>query len=152
MARLKTFRMWALLIIAFFIYSTVITNLYLKNTYKTVYGEIVTNSPKIEITEAVAGNNSGSIKGSITNDTDEYIEKIYIKIDFYSKFDTNKGTLYIEIKDLAENEKREFSSDFKYRKVERYEVSYVEEIIEEEKKLFDFKFNFSSKDYLNFHS
>lgn len=138
MARMKTFRMWTLIIIAFFIYSTVITNLLLKDTYKNIYGEVVTNSPKIEITEAKAGKNSGSIKGKITNDTDENINRIYIKIDFYSKHNTNKGTEYIEINDITENEKREFSSEFNFKNVEKYEVSYVEEILETDNKKFSF--------------
>lgn len=154
MARLKYFRLWIILIIVFFIYSTVITNLLLKDTYKQIYGEVIPNSPKIEVTEAKAGKNSGEIKGTIENNTEEYIEKIYIKIDLYSKYDTKNGTKYIEINDLEENEKREFSSELDFKNIDKYEVSYVEEILEEEKKgLFDFNFdffNFKSESYLEF--
>ena len=131
MARMKTFRMWVLIIIGFYIYSTVITHIMLKDTYKNINGDVTINSPIIEILEAKSGKNSGNIKGIITNDTDEKIEKKYIKIDFYSKLDTKSGTEYIEISNLNENEQREFSKDFSLKNVEKYEVSFVDEIIED---------------------
>lgn len=133
MARMKTFRMWVLIIIGFYIYSTIITNILLKNTYKNINGEVIINSPKIEIIEAKAGKNSGDIKGIITNDTDEIIDKKYIKIDFYSKLNTKSGIEYIEISNLNENEKREFSKDFTLKNVQKYEVSFVNEILEDRK-------------------
>jgi len=129
MSRLKTFLIYALIIIGFYFFSNVLIFFSVKGTYKNVNGNIITGTPTIEIKEAKATFINGYIDGSITNNTQEKIENKYIKIDIFSERNVNLGTKYVKIETLDVNQKQEFHMGYRYTDSYKYEISFVEEAI-----------------------
>ena len=70
---------------------------------------------------------NGYAKGIIKNNTEQDIEKIYIKLDLFSKVDTNMGTEYYEVTNLKAGESKEFEIKYKYANVKKYEINCVNE-------------------------
>jgi len=86
MKRMKTFFIYLLLFIAFYIFVSVMSYLFAKSSYSNIYSyEIATESPKVTIKESKATSTNGYIIGTVKNDTASTIEKINLKVDFYSK-------------------------------------------------------------------
>ncbi len=127
MKRFKQIMFYAIIIVIFIIFSEYMIKVGLRNTYKTISGKIKTSSPEITVTEAKSTDVDGYVQGIIKNNSDEGIEKIYIKVDLYSKRDVNLGTEYLEIKDLNKDEIQEFEIKYKYSNVDYYEITCVNE-------------------------
>lgn len=107
MERMKTFGIYALCIILFFIFSNVMIDIAIKSTYNEIEADIVLkDNLKLDINTAKVTYVNGYVKGSITNTGETPVEKTYVKIDLYSKRDVLLGTKYVEIKDLQKGEKR----------------------------------------------
>lgn len=134
---MKTFKkimFYVIVIFAFILFSNIMIRVGLKNTYKTISGEIKTSSPEITISEIKTTDVNGYAKGTIKNNSDNNIEKIYIKLDLYSKRDVNLGTEYFEVNNLKAGASREFEIDYRYSRVNHYEITCVEEKIAPEVK------------------
>ena len=95
MARMKTFFIYFLLVVAFFIFSQVMIYIAINATFQYKNIEIKTTIP-MEV-EVQATSVNGFAKGKIINNTESEIQNKYIKIECYSKYDTLMGTKYIEI-------------------------------------------------------
>ena len=120
MKRMKTFFIYALIIVAFWIFSDIVIYLSVNGTYKDKEAKIYVSSPEIVITENKATYVNGVVKGNIKNNTEKIIDGTYLKIDMYSPRDVNLGTKYVEINNLKPNQVREFEMGYKFT-----EVSYV---------------------------
>lgn len=128
MDRLKTFAKYAVIILIFYIFSDILIFIGINGTYKTIKNyEILSQSPKVDVSESKATYINGYVNGNITNNTENLIDKTYIKIDFYSERNVNLGTKYIEIQNLKQNNTRDFRIAFKFTDVARYEISVVDE-------------------------
>ncbi len=128
MARLKTFLIYALIIIVFYFYSNLMIQIGIKATYRTIEkGEILTSQPKIEVQDAKATYINGYIEGKITNNTQNTINNKYIKIDLYSENDIYLGTKYIKIQNLEVNKEEQFRMAFKYADVKSFKIRLVDE-------------------------
>ena len=131
MDRMKTFGIYALCVILFFIFSNVMINVAIKATYMQIGADILLQDDlKIELDEARATYVNGYVGGKIKN-TGTNTESTYIKIDLYSKRDVLLGTKYVKIEDLKQNEERDFRMGFKYTDVDYCKVEMVNEIDEE---------------------
>lgn len=128
MQRMKTFGLYALCVILFFIFSNLMINVALKasydpiDTYKTESKGI-----SIDINEAKATYVNGYIGGKIIN-YNKTIEKTYLKIDLYTKRDVYLGSKYIEFNNLEQNEAREFRMGFKFTDVDHAAITLVDEV------------------------
>ena len=131
MARLKTFFMYGVLVLAFFIFSQVMIYIAINTTYK--YKNIEVKTPIITEAEIQATSINGFCKCKILNNTKTDIENKYIKIDCYSKNDILMGTKYIKIDKIGTNEEKEYEVRFNYSKVEKVEIEIVNEIPEDVK-------------------
>jgi hypothetical protein len=132
MKRMKTFAIYALIVIAFFIFSNVMINVALKAQYNKINTYITENSNvEIDINEAKATYVNGYVGGKIVNNGEE-ISKIYIKIDLYTKRDVYMGTKYIQIDNLDQDETQDFRIGFKYTDVDYAKISLVNEVSTEE--------------------
>lgn len=131
MARMKTFFIYFLLIVAFFIYSQVMIYFAINTTYKYKNVEIKTEIPMEAEVKATSVNGIANVK--INNMTDKDIEDKYLKIECYSKNNTVMGTKYIEIDKIKKAEEKEFEIRFNYNKVERAVIDIVDEKELEEK-------------------
>lgn len=127
MERVKQITFYLVVIIVFAIFSNYMIKIGLKNTYHTISGTVKISTPKITMSEVKTTDVNGYAKGEIENNLGEDIDKIYIKIDLYSKRDVNLGTEYIEISNLKAGKTRKFEIDYRYSKVDHYEITCVYE-------------------------
>ncbi|MFR0822562.1 MAG: FxLYD domain-containing protein [Clostridia bacterium] len=129
MKRMKTFFIYAILVVAFFLFSQVMINFAIHTTYHKKDYKILTDVCMDVQVKATSVN--GVVTGSLLNDTPETIENQYIKMDFYSKHDVLMGTKYVEVKELTSKEKQDFEIKFNYSKVDRVEIDLVNTISDE---------------------
>lgn len=136
MSRMKTFFIYALLVVGVLLVTDVIINICLNSNYTPIENyEIETASPKLEITEARKTSLNGYIGGTITNNTGEDIQTTYIKIELISKQGNRLGTEYLKVDSLKQNETKEFRLSYRYSDVARFAIGTENDIIEENIKL-----------------
>lgn len=130
MDRMKTFGIYALIVILFFIFSNVMIDIAIKCSCSPIdIYQKTEQGIEINISEAKATYANGYVGGSIKNENSE-IEKTYIKIDLYSKRDVCLGTKYVTIENLKLGESRDFRMGFKFTDVEYTKISRVNQIEE----------------------
>ena len=127
MARFKQIMIFVILIVLFAVFSDYMIRVGLRNTYKTISGEIKSATPQLTVTEVKTTDVNGYLNGKIKNNSEQDVEKTYIKLDLFSKRDVNLGTEYYEINDLKSGEEKDFEIKFKYSNVDHYEIICVDE-------------------------
>lgn len=128
MARMKTFLIYLLIFVAFFLFSTLLINLGMKSVYKEIKeGKIFEQQSTLQITEAQATYVNGYIEGIYTNNTESKVEKKYIKLDLYSKRNVLLDTKYVKIENLDAGKKQNFRMGFRAKEVYKFEASVVDE-------------------------
>lgn len=125
MDRLKTFLIYALLIVLFFIFSEFLINVSLQASYNDITRR--DNIEQVQIQEAQSTLVNGKIKGTIKNSEQDYLTGKYVKIDLYSKRDNLLGTKYIEINTTETQNTQDFSVYFELTDVESYNISIVDQ-------------------------
>ena len=105
MARMKTFFIYFLLVVLFYIFSQVVIYFTLDTMFE--YKTVVVKTPIKMKTELQASSVNGFIKGKIINDTENIIKNKYLEIKFFSKNDILMGTKYVEIDELNAKEEKE---------------------------------------------
>ena len=127
MDRMKTFGLYALCIILFFIFSNIMINVAIKASYTEISADIeLSRNIGMDITTAKATYVNGYVGGTLKNNGDD-IDKVYVKIDLYSKRNVLLGTKYVEVNDFRKNESREFEMGFKFTDVEYAKIKLVDE-------------------------
>lgn len=133
MARMKTFFIYFLLVVAFFIFSQIMIYIAINTTFQHKNIEIKTTIP-MEV-EVQATSINGFAKGKIINNTENEIQNKYIKIECYSKHDTLMGTKYIKIDKIGAKEEKEFEVHFNFNKVDKAVIDIVDEKALEEQNI-----------------
>lgn len=133
MARMKTFFIYFLLVVLFFIYSQVMIYLAINTTYKYKNVEIKTTIPIEAKVRATSVNGIANIK--IKNTDGANLENKYLEIVCYSKHDVEMETKYIEIGKINNAEEKEFEVRFNYNKVDKVFIDIVDEEKLEEKNI-----------------
>ncbi len=129
MARMKTFGIYALIIIVFYIFSNLLINVGMKSIYKNITDqEINIENPNIEIKEAKATYVNGYVEGTMTNNSDSRIDNKYIKLDVYSKRGVLLETKYIDVNNLEPNASRDFRMAFKAKEAYKYVMTLTDNI------------------------
>ena len=126
MSRLKTFLMYAVWVLVFFIFSRVMIFIAINTTYE--YKNIEVRTSIITEAEVQATSINGFAKCKILNNTQIDIENKYIKLVCYSKNDVLMGTKYIKIDKILTNEEKEFEVRFNYSRVDYATIEIIEEI------------------------
>lgn len=136
MNRMKTFLIYLILFVGFFILSVLLENGLLYNMYANITGTtdqtlVVSGDPvssdlKITIEEAKASNASGHLKIKITNTSGHYIEKCCAKVELFTKRDILAVTKYIDVNNFEIDETRDFEIKFKASEIARYAVTLQE--------------------------
>ncbi len=130
MDRMKTFGIYALCVILFFIFSNVMINIAIKASYAPIDTyTTLKEGIDIGINESRATYVNGYVGGVIKN-AGETINKAYIKIDLYSNRDVRLGTKYVEINNLQNQESRDFRMGFKFTDVEYAKIELVDKVEE----------------------
>lgn len=128
MERLKTFGLYALCIIVFFIFSNIMINFAVKGTYKSIGSDVILREDlKINISDIKATYINGYVEGSVKN-VGKDVNMAYVKIDLYSQRDNLLGTKYVKIPYIRENETRNFRMGFEFTDVKRCEIKIVDEV------------------------
>ena len=124
MDRVKTFFIYFILIVVFFIYSQIMIYMGIVTTYKYKNVDIKTTIP---IEASVKATSVNGIANITITDTKEDIKGKYLKLECYSKHDTLMGTKYIKIEEINTEEPKNIEIRFNYSKVERAIIDIVEE-------------------------
>ncbi len=125
MARMKTFLIYALLIVVFFIFSEFIISVGLNSSYNDI--ERKDNTSQVQISEAQATLVNGKIKGTIIDSEQDNLTGKYVEIDLYSSRDNMVGRRYVEIETTDVNRTQDFHIYFEAEDIESYSVAIVNE-------------------------
>lgn len=126
MATVKKIARYAVIIIVFAILTDCMMKIGLRNTYRTISGEIKETTPEIIMEEVKTTDVDGYAKGKIKNNSDKDIERMYIKLDLYSKRNVNLGTEYLEVNNLKIGKEQEFEIKYRYSNVNHYEIKIID--------------------------
>lgn len=133
MDRLKTFLIYTLIVIGFFIFSEILINVALNTTYQTIGRK--DNLSQVKVYQAEATRVNGRMKGTIYCTQENPIQAKYLQIDFYSTRNIKLGTKYIDIENLKEGQEQEFELYFKLNEVKYYDISMTNEKTQTEMEL-----------------
>lgn len=125
MDRLKTFAKYALLIIAFWIFSDFLIFVGLNANYDSITSK-GSVPEQVTIDNADATMVNGRISGKITAD-DSDISGKYLVFDMYSKRDVLLGETYMQIDDLQSGQTQDIDLHFKLQDVYYYTAKIVDE-------------------------
>lgn len=133
MQKMKKFFIYFLMLIALYIFVTVLTNFEMTERFKDITNncKITIASPKIEIEECKATHSQVYLKGKITNDTGEHIPIKYLQIDIYNENDTYLGTEFKELKYFNVNETINFDINYQYNNVDKLVFGITDKTIQE---------------------
>ena len=131
MSRLKTFAIYLIMFVAFYLFSSIAAYFYILSTYAPMEGEIVESSDvKVEIDEAKSTLVNGNIKGKITNASSNKISNKYIKIDLISKLGNKILTKYVYAENLDKEETQDFKINFQAENIKTFKVEVRDEVEE----------------------
>ena len=132
MQRLKTFFIYALLILVLWIFSDIVIFVGINSTYQNKTFNLTSPQEdyEINISECKATYVNGYVKGIIKNNTENNINEKYLKIDCYSPRDILLGTKYIQLQNILPNQARDFEMYYQFEDVEYCNISLVDNIDE----------------------
>ena len=135
MDSMKKFLMYALILIAFYIFSNLMINAFLKVSYSDMHGyEINVDFNQLygEVSEAKSSTRNGYINGIVKNNSDTNIENKYLKVTLLSKKKVVIDKKYIKIDKLEPKEVRKYEVKFDNDNVKTFTIELVDEVPEEE--------------------
>ena len=140
MGKLQTFTIYLLIIVGFFLVSTFLEGQPIKNMYVSLKGTVEEEfeydgkdtALDVEILDARATRMNGYINAKVTNTSDDYIDKAYLKVDLYAKDDIKAITRYLEINDLEPGESKDYQLKFNAGYVDTYKVAVENEYPDED--------------------
>ena len=140
----KKFIMYAVWVILFFIFSQIMIHVAINTTYKGKNIEVKTSF--IDEAKAQATSINGFVEVKIKENAINEIGEKYIKVDCYSKNNTQMGTKYINIGNAPINDNGKIEIRFNFNKVDKVILDIVDDIpvtTTEEQKQSDPKMNFA---------
>lgn len=129
MSRMRTFLLYALGIIGFFILSLILEDALIGNMYKKMDGNIQDNGYAI-VVEGVSGratNVNGYMHFRLSNTSSSKQDNYYAKIDLYSKRGLLAATKYVEIGNVEPKGFRDYKVKFKGTELKSYNISVISE-------------------------
>ena len=131
MAKMKKFLKYLIWLVLLYLFVNGLTYLATKDDYKELTNyTISTDSPKIEVTESMAAYTHGYIKGQVTNNTGEHIQKTYLQLDFYDKDGMYLGKEVKPLEYFNSNETIKFDMDYTYTNVSKIRIGISNQIEE----------------------
>lgn len=123
----KIFRYVVLLIVVYLVVEIFVYFL-TKTYYRDMNNyQILVKNPAIVVTECKVAKNKGYIEGTATNNSEEILNDIIIKFEFYDKQGVYVGTKYEEIEILNATEKLKFNIQYDYKNVAEIKIGVVKE-------------------------
>lgn len=156
MDKLKTFLIYVLIIAGFFVVSEFLSGQLIKQMYHPLSGDIQEEfeykgrrtALTVDVLDARATRVNGYITAKVTNNTDNVIDKAYIKFDMFAKQDLKAVSRYMEITDLKPSQSKTYTLKFRAGYVDNYSVA-IKEDFPDEKYIFElFGYEFNTKNIL----
>lgn len=133
MNRLKTFGKYILMLVGFYIFSTILSIGFIATTYNQMEANIYPDSSiVVKVDEAKSTFVNGHIKGKITNSTKTDIQSKYIKFELLSKKGNEILTKYILLDELKAGETKNFTINFEAENIKSFNVKVTDEYSDEE--------------------
>ena len=130
MKRMKTFLIYLLIFVGFFVLSDVLINVSLNTSYHTITRK--DNLEQVVINQAEATQVNLRIKGTVTNLVENPIILKYMRVDFYSERDNLVGSRYIDVSNLKENESMDVEINLRLDDIDSYSISFTNDKSTEE--------------------
>ena len=125
MKRLKTFLIYALMIIGFWIFSDFLISVGINSTYKPM--DVANDSGgQLQVYQAESTLVNGRIKGVINNSPENNIANKFAKMQLFSANGTELGTRYFQIGDLGPNDSQPIEMFFKIDNVKSVKMDIVD--------------------------
>ena len=121
MDRLKTFRKYIIWLIAFYIFTMLLTYIGLNSKYQNINS--IGNVPdgvKINLSQATSVN--GRVLGEVNSTEENNLNGKYLKVDIFSKTNKLIGTKYLKLEELKLNEPRKFAVYFSAENIKSFKV------------------------------
>lgn len=129
MKTMKTFFIYFLMLAGFFVIATFLEKGVIQDMYYKINGQAMNSDTlAIEVLDSKATNVNGYMNVKITNDSNEYIDSAYAKIDLLDEYGLNAMTKYVTVSDLEPGESKTFKFNFRGNKIKSYEVAFVSEL------------------------
>lgn len=145
MERMKTFLLYLIIFVGFYMLSNVLISVALANSYE--YLECTkneVNSYSVQVLEAKATSVSGYVKGTIKLNEGIESPEQYLQVDLYSKYGHCVGRRFVDLTSVKTGEQRDFKVSFECDNVATYEITTTNEV----EKLDDVQTEMVSKGYL----
>ena len=126
---MKNLTKYALWLVLGFIFVSVMCYLFVRQMFYPFNEEdysINTTYPEVTIKEAKHTNYNGYVKGTIKNNTDNDMPKLYIKIVFMNKNGLEKCTESYYIEDLKANTTQDFKITYDAQNVSKFDLSIAD--------------------------
>ena len=154
MSKLKTFLIYFLIVLAFFIFSTILENVLIKQMYNDMSGTVNDNfiysseivDIDITVTEAKATNRNGYVDLTITNNSNTYIAEAYVRVKLYTKSDVLAIDEYMEISGLSGGEERTYTLSFRGSYIRTYQISMENDYPDKDYTVNVFGYDVNTKD------
>ena len=126
MSRMKTFFIYFLIFIGFYIVSSLLIDAYIKTSYYKISSyEINVDKASVTIMSAKASKDDGHIKGKIYNNTEENITDKYMKVELFSDNNISLGKEYVKIDELNPKDIKDFKINFTYDNVKSFKITLI---------------------------
>ena len=114
MSRLKTFLIYLLILVAFYIVSSILAYWYIQSTYSSIGSYVIENTNlQVTIDDAEATFVNGYVSGTITNTSQESLDSKYIKFDLISERGNRILSKYVQINEIQPGETQSFKMNFR---------------------------------------
>ena len=125
MDRIRTFEKYIIWVVAFYLFTMLLTYIGLNATYKNIESDgEVPEGVKINLSQATSVN--GRILGEVTSTESNNLNGKYLKVDIFSKNNQLIGSKYLPIEDTNFNEPKKFAVYFSAENVKGYSVDILE--------------------------
>ena len=145
MDRMKTFLLYLIAFVGFYILSNVLISIALATSYEFI--ECTKNESSsyvVQVSEAKATSVSGYVQGTIKLNAGVESPEKYLQIDLYSKYGHCTGRKYVDLSTVQAGEQKEFKVSFEYDNIVTYQITTTNEV----EKLSDVQTSMISKGYL----
>lgn len=156
MNKLKTFLIYILIIVGFFLTSEFLSGQLIQQMYVKLKGTVKENfnykgqeiAIDVDVVDAKATNMNGYVKAKVTNNTDYTIEKAYLRIELFAKTDVKALIRYLEIDNLKPGEQRDYELKFRAGYVDTYKIAVKDEFPDEDYIFEIFGYEFNTRNFL----
>ncbi len=134
MDRLNTFKKYVVWLIAFYLFSMLVSYIGLNARYNSIdsTGE-VPGGIKIDLAQATSVN--GRIFGEVTSTEGNELEGKYLKIDIFSKSNDLIGTKFLKLENINLDEPKKFAVYFQVENVKKYAINVIDSSEEIDKEI-----------------